>query len=105
MRKIIALVILVFVLAGLYAGWQILGPEVKNPSEKYLYVPSGATYGQLKDSLKANGFITGFFWFDRVANYTKLPENLKAGRFKVKDKVSIYDLVRKLRLGRQEVGS
>lgn len=102
MKKIIGLIILALVLMVLYAAWKVFGSTVKNPSEKYLYIPMGATYGQVKDSLRTNGYVTGFFWFDQVANYAKLPKYIKPGKYKVGDDVSIYQLIKKLRSGRQE---
>lgn len=102
MRKIIGILILVLLLTALFVVWQVLGPQVSNPDKEFLYIPTGATYTQLKDSLLKNEMIEGEFWFDKVADYAKLPKNVKPGKYKIEDGESIYHLVRKLRSGIQE---
>lgn len=102
MKRIVGILLLVFLIGGLYVGWQVLGPQVNNPEKEFLYVPTGARYTQLKDSLLNNGFIESAFWFEKVANYAKLPKNIKPGKYLIKDGESIYHLVRKLRIGNQE---
>lgn len=102
MRKILAIIFLLIVVVAVFVGWQLFGPAVKNPEKKYLYIPSNASYTQVKDSLKKNDMLTGFFWFDKLANYSALPKNIKAGKYKIPDGTSLYRLVKKLRSGRQE---
>lgn len=102
MRKVLLiLVTLVAILAiiGIYLVW---GPAVKNPDKKFLYIPTGATIVQVKDSMKAHSFLENFGVFDKVASWYKLPENIKPGKYKVDNGMSIFNLVKKLRTGRQE---
>lgn len=100
-RAISYLIILIVIAAGLIL-WKVFGPAVNNPKHKFLYIPSHATFAQLKDSLKKNELISSFYVFDKLAGYAKLPENVKPGKYKVGNGMSIYRLVRNLRSGRQE---
>lgn len=102
MRKVLATLFLLIIIGGIIAGYLIFGPQVKSTQDRFLYIPTGGSMPQLKDSLRANGFLTSFVIFDRVASYTDLPKNIKPGKYKVADKMSIYSLVKKLRSGRQE---
>lgn len=100
-RKIILFIILIVVLAAVYIAWQIFGPVVQNPYNKYLYIRTGSIYKDVKDSLLKNKMIENTFWFDHVANYAGYPEKVKAGKYKVVNGMSLYRLVKMLRSGRQ----
>lgn len=92
---IVGIAILVLVL------WQIFGPTVKNPENRFLYIPTGSTYAQVKDSLRKNEMVDGFFWFDKIASYASYPKNIKPGKYKIKKETSIYNLLKMLRVGNQ----
>ena len=81
--------------------WMFFGPTINEPQEKYFYVHTGATYGQVKDSLLKNKIISHEFWFDKVASFSHYKENIKAGRYRIKGGMSVVGLVRMLRSGRQ----
>lgn len=102
MRKIFLIVVIVVVLIVGFAAFMIFGPVIRDHGKKYLYVPTEANYQQLKDSLKAGDWLPGFFFFDKVASFSQLPENIKPGKYKVATGMSIFRLVRNLRSGRQE---
>lgn len=102
MRKILLVSILVVVLAVAFLLWNVFGPAIHNPEKKFLYIPTSSTYADLKDSLRKNKFVSGFYFFDKLANYSKLPKNIRPGKYKVEDGMSLYHLIRKLRSGRQE---
>ena len=102
MRKVIVILFLLIIIAGAWIAWMLFGPTINNPDKKFLYIPSNASYQQVKDSLKKNDMLTSFYWFDKLANYTKLPVNIKPGKYKVTNEMSLYHLVKKLRSGNQE---
>lgn len=100
--KVFAFIILiVFIVAGFFA-WQVFGPTVRNTEKDFLYIPTHSTYGQVKDSLRTRGFIKNDFWLDKVANYADYAYNIKPGKYKITNGMSIYSLVKRLRSGRQE---
>lgn len=102
MRRILLLLFVVVLGGALAIGYLIFGPKVKNPHDRFLYIPTGAGMQQLKDSLRANAFLSGFSVFHRVASYTDLPRNIKPGKYKIQSGMSLYSLTKKLRSGRQE---
>ena len=59
-----------------------LGRQYKSPEGKFFYIHSGATYRQVKDSLKKDKIIGTEFWFDKVSNIFKYDKNVKQGNTK-----------------------
>lgn len=102
MRRI-GLIVVVVLLAIIAVGaYLIFGTTLSNPNKKFLFIPSGAGISQVRDSLKDNGFLSGTLIFDRISVWAGLPENIKPGKYKIEDGMTIFHLVRKLRSGRQE---
>ena len=99
--RIFFLFLIGLLLLAAYAGWMVLGPTVQPPPSKYFYVHTGATYGQVKDSLIHNDIIGSGFWFNKVASWSNYDKNVKAGKYKIAEGMSIIGLVRMLRSGRQ----
>jgi len=100
-RKILLIVILFIGVVLAYFAWNVFGPVVHNPQKKFLYIRTGSNYRAVKDSLQKNNMIKNTFWFDQVSSYAGYPENVKAGKFKVKDGMSLYHLIKMLRQGKQ----
>ena len=100
MKKILAYLFLLILFVALFVLWQVFGPSV-NATKKYLYIPTGSTYQQVKDSLKKNNFLDGFFWFDQVAKFAGYPDKVKAGKYEITKNMSRYNLVKMLRSGMQ----
>ncbi len=93
--------IAVVVLLGLLAGYLLLFPNVGKPRQPYLYIPTGATYQQVLDSLEAGNFVRDRTSFDFVANRVGYPEQVQAGRYEIKQAMSLVEIVRMLRAGSQ----
>lgn len=101
LRRIILFFFLAILLIAIYSAWMFFGPTVKSPEGKFFYIHTGATYGQVKDSLIKNKIIGTRFWFDEVASYSKYEKNVKAGKYKISDGMSVVGLVKMLQNGRQ----
>jgi UPF0755 protein len=101
MRKAFLFILIAIIVIFAFCLWQVFGPTLSNPNKKFLYIKTNSTYRQVKDSLQKNGILTGFFWFDKIADYAKYPKNIKPGKYKIADGMSMYDLVKMLRSGRQ----
>ena len=95
--------IIIFILLLIGGGlcWMVFGPTVRVPSEKYLYIKTGATYSQVMDSLEKNNILSGTFIFDRLAQYTKYDKGVKPGRYKITQGMSVFNLLRMLKNGNQ----
>src|SRR6185437_10562399 len=98
-------VILIFILAPalifLYGAWNVFGPTLHNADKKFIYIKTGSDYQDVKDNLVKNNIIKNIFWFDEISKYADYPNKIKAGKYKVTDGMSLYDVVKMLRSGRQ----
>jgi UPF0755 protein len=100
--KKIALYILVLVLAvAAWLGWQVFGPTVNAPEGQYLYIKTGADYNQVMSQLQEEKIIKGTRVFEFLADRVHYSEHVKAGRYYIKDGMSIYNLLHMLKGGRQ----
>lgn len=101
MKKIFLIFLVLVIIIGAYAGWQLIGPTVKQPEEKYFYIKTGSTYASVKDDLINQKIVANPFWFDNLAHYRDYKNNVKAGRYEIKKGMSIYELITMLRNGNQ----
>ncbi|MEP7165372.1 MAG: endolytic transglycosylase MltG [Ferruginibacter sp.] len=101
MKKTLLILFLIFLLAGLYSAWKVFGPTVSAPENKYFYVRTGAGYDEVKTSLLDQKIIPGAFFFNLVSKQVKYNQNIKAGRYEIRNGSSIVNLVRILKAGRQ----
>ena len=101
MKKIIGLLFLVLIIVGAYSAWQVFGPTVSAPADKYFYIKTGSNYNEVKASLESQNIISGNFFFDKIAGQLKYPQNIKPGKYEIKDNSSLLSLVRMLNSGSQ----
>lgn len=102
MKKIISIVVLVVLLIAAFAGWKIFGPTLSTSHGEYLYIKTGENFEGLKDSLVSQNYISGSGWFDKAAKLIGFtPDKVKAGKYKVKKGMSLFNLVRMLKNGKQ----
>lgn len=102
MKKIFRFIFLIALLAGLILAWLVFGTGVNNPDKKFLYIKTGSTYSDVTDSLKQNEFVKNLWIFDRLAQIAKYNNNIKPGKYKITNGMSLYHLIKMLRSGRQE---
>lgn len=101
MKKVILFILVVLILIGAYSAWQVFGPTVNAPQNKYFYIRTGATYPDVLASLKEQKIISGTFFFDKLAKQANYPEKVRAGRYEIRDGMNIYNLVKMLKAGHQ----
>lgn len=101
MKKIILFLLVILIFLGAYAAWQVFGPTVKAPADKYFYIKTGSTYQDVQASLKDQHITGSPFFFDKLAKQAGYHEKVKAGRYELKDGMSLYNLVKMLKSGRQ----
>lgn len=105
--KTFGLLVLALLLGGLFFAWKPLkaiyfSGVPDRLDNQYLLIPTGATFGQVLDSLKINGFITdapAFEWLAEKMNYKRA--NLRAGRYEIQPGWSNRSLIQHLRAGKQ----
>jgi UPF0755 protein len=100
-KKVFLFLLLIVLIIGAWCAWNIFGAVVHNSQKKFLYIRTGSNYQDVKDSLQTNKMITGTFWFDKIAGYVDYPQNVKAGKYKIADGMSLYHLMKMLRSGKQ----
>ncbi len=99
-KKIITLsavaVISVLIIYGFILISRIFSANTKfEEKELYVYVPTDATYADVKKILQP--YIKNYDNFEMVANKRSYPENVKSGRFLLKKDMNNIDLVRAMR--------
>lgn len=100
-KKIIIYLLLGIAFLFVVGVWQLFGPIIRNPENKFLYIKTNSSYQQVKDSLAKNKMIEGNFWFDKVSNYADYQKNIKPGKYKITNGMSLYHLIKMLRSGKQ----
>ena len=101
MRKKLKLVSLIILLTGLYAAWEVFGPTASPPENNYFYIHTGSTYDQVKSALKEQKILSRTFFFNIIARQVKYNRNIRPGRYEITRGMSVLNLVRMLKSGRQ----
>ena len=101
MKKRVTLIILalIIIIFG-FAAWKFFGPTIRVPKEKFFYISTGETYEDVKANLNDLKIISGEKWFDWAAKMIGY-KNVKPGRYEIKKGMSLVNLVRMLKNGRQ----
>ena len=100
LKKIITIVAVAFISGLLIYGGivanQIFSKNTKfSENELYLYVPTGASYEDVKEIIAP--FVENMNRFEIVASKRSYPENIKPGRFLFTKGMNSYQLVKALR--------
>lgn len=101
MKKILLVAGILGIMVGTYIGWQIFGPTVSAPAGNYLFIRSNATYADVKRSLRTKGIVASDFFFEKVAARADYADNIKPGRYEIKNGSSLVALVKMLKRGQQ----
>ncbi len=93
---------MIIVLIGMYTGWNVLGPVVSAPENKFLYIKTGSQYNDVKDQLISQKILSHTFFFNLISTSLKYNEHIKPGRYLVKNGSNLLSLIRMLKSGNQE---
>lgn len=100
-KRIIYFIAFILICAAGFIAWKIFGPTIHAPTGKFFYIHTGSSYQEVKKALLEQDIISNEFFFDPVAKQAKYPNAIKAGRYEIRNGISIYSLVRMLRSGKQ----
>ncbi len=100
-KKIIFGIVILAVIIGGYFANIIFGPSVNAPEKKYFYIKTSSNYETVKSDLLAAKVVKNDKWFNFVANKLNYPKSVKAGRYQIKNGMSLISLIRMLRSGNQ----
>jgi len=93
---------IIVIIAGYLLYNSIFGPEIHGEKPgQILIIPTGASYQQVMDSLKAKITISHPALFDFIAKKKKYPSLIKPGRYVIDRDLSYNTLINILRSGRQ----
>lgn len=102
MKKLLKIgAVLALVVAAFFA-WQIWGPTVKAPQNDYLFIRTGSHYSDVLASLKDQKILSNSLVFNMLAGRAGYKQKVKPGRYRIKDGMSVYTLIKMLKAGRQE---
>jgi len=100
MKKTLRFALIFILILVLFATWKVFGPSVTAPEDKFLYIKTGSTFGQVKEDLISKKIISSAHWFDWTAGALKFT-SVKAGKYEIKKGMSLFELIRVLKNGRQ----
>jgi UPF0755 protein len=101
MKKIILVLIVIAIIFGSFLAWNVFGSNVSAPADKYFYIKTGTTYEDVVSSLKEKGIVKGGFFFEKLMAQAKYKNNVKPGKYEIKDNMSTYSLIKMLKSGNQ----
>lgn len=101
MKRVIGLLVVIMLIAAVFAAWNILGPTADAPADKYFYIKTGSSYTDVEQGLKKEQILSGTFFFDKIASQLKYKNKIKPGRYEIKENSSVLSLVRMLKSGNQ----
>jgi len=100
MKRIISIVLILVILIAAFAGWKFFGPALSTANGEFFYIRTGSTYNDVKEELIEKKYLHSSNWFDLASKALKY-KNVKPGRYKVTKGMSLFNLVRMLKNGRQ----
>jgi UPF0755 protein len=92
-----------FVTFGVYIYQILFSPNMLvRQEDKWLYIPTGAKFPQVIDSLKRNNIVDDAMTFAALARFTKYRDNVKPGAYLIPQNSTNLQIIRMLQNGRQK---
>jgi UPF0755 protein len=103
MKKLVLIVLLVVVLAAAFAGWRFFTANTAfSEKSKFIYIPTKqASYSYLLQVVRDSQLVKNPGSFDLAARRLNLDQQVKPGRYEITNGMSIVEIVRLLRSGKQ----
>ena len=108
MKKILILLVIIAALIGGLYGYliykKINSPNVtiNKTDNEHLYIPTGTTFDELITIIKSKGIVIDIDAFKWIAEKKNYINNVKPGKYKLRDGMSNNEFVNLLRSGEQE---
>lgn len=105
-KKVLIVLLVLLAAGGTWAGYEfyttVFSPNVVMEAEEgYFHVPTGSGFKQVSDLLQQKGIITNRASFEWLAQQLHYPENIRPGRYLLKNGMNNKELILLLRSGRQ----
>lgn len=107
LRRILLAITALIMIAGIFAVYSfysvVMSPNTRTANSKgaSLYIPTGASFDQVIDSLCRHDLLLDKHSFVLVAQWRDYTDNIKGGHYLIRDAMSNLQLVRHLRGGLQ----
>lgn len=98
-KKVILGILAVIVAVAGFIAYKLFSPAVSNKQDSYFYIKTGDDAATVKKNLIQQHFINGN-GYDLVCKLLKY-KKVKPGRYKLKDGISLFNLLKLLRSGKQ----
>ena len=100
---LIALILVIGVFAALYVYKQFSKPiiQIDNSEKAIIYIPTGSNYQDIVEIFETNNYLTDKIIFNFFAKQKKYINNIKAGKFEIKNGMTVNNLINLLRSGNQ----
>ena len=102
MKHLKKILIGLFLLIFVFSAWNIFGPTLTTPQDKYFFVYTGADYDDVKSGLTNQNIISTDFFFDLICKTIDYPAHIKPGRYQINEGGNLISLIRKLKSGNQK---
>src|SRR5690349_19494435 len=98
-RKLVISVLIIAVLAATLAGWLFFTASTAfSEKSKYLYIRTGhATWPEVLKTFQDSNLVNNTTALDLLGARLNVPQKLKAGRYEIKNGMSLMDITRLLR--------
>lgn len=101
MKNKLTWILICFSIPIAYIAWQIFGGTVQAPVNNFFYIKSNDSYRNVVFNLKQNGVLKTSYFFEILAKRANYPQKIKAGRYEIKNNMSVYALLKMLKQGNQ----
>lgn len=102
MNNLKKILLTLFILVSLFLAWNLFGPTVSTPQDKYFFVYTGSDYEDVKSGLTSQKIIANDFFFDIICKAIDYPNHIKPGRYEIHEGGNLISLIRKLKSGNQK---
>lgn len=100
---IFGLMLAVALISGVYLYSRIYAPNVKTGQKDYIiYIPTGSDFINILDTLQQRNLLKNYASFQWLAQSMRYKQNVKPGRYLLKENMSNRQLIAHLRSGAQE---
>jgi UPF0755 protein len=101
-KKLLLSLLLLLFLIAVIGVWLILGPATAFKSDNHdLYVHTGMNYDGLDSMLRKDDLLAHPAVFNWLAKRVSYPNNMKAGKYEIRKGMSLLDILKMLKNGRQ----
>jgi UPF0755 protein len=101
-KKLVMLLVILILLVAAEGAYLIFGPGTAFKSNRYdLYIHTGMNYQDLDSLLRNDNVITHPAFFNWLAKRISYPSMVKAGKYEIREGLSLFNILKMLRNGRQ----